>query len=179
MSFINKLLCINNFNIPQVLQDEIKSYAFSDYQTEAKKKMSKLATVINAFGKRNNHDQSWIFELNQGNPTFSTMFGANCRVCGGYTSCNSSNFFMSLKDNVRCSCYEFITLHKNTASLMGYEYNQDNQNYVYNPLYDQYMNGDMNFDQDEEIDLDQQLDDWLYSQAGPHGPNGYDNYSDY
>ena len=179
MSVINKLLCINHFKIPEVLQQEIKSYAFSDYETEAKKKMSKVATIINAFPKRNSHEKYWAFFPQVGNSLLPQMSGGNCRVCGGYISTSSTNFWMSIKDRVRCSCNDFLTLHKNSAALMGYEYNPDNQNYVYNPVYDQSMNGDMNFDQDEETELDQELDNWLYSEAGPHGPNGYDNDSDY
>jgi hypothetical protein len=174
MSIIKKVLCINNLNIPYVLQEEIKSYAFSDYEIEAKKNMNKITKIISCFRKRFDNHETWDFYVQDGR-SLVQLIGANCRVCGGYTSASSTNFFMSLKDNLRCSCNEFIASHQTNAPILGYMYNPESQNYVYNPQYDQYMNGTMNTEYDE----DQELEDWLYSEGGPQGPNGYDNDSDY
>jgi hypothetical protein len=179
MNTIKKILCINNLNVPNVLQEEIKSYAFSDYETEAKKKMTKIAKIISQFRKRFDNQESWDFCVQDGRALVQ-LIGSNCQVCGGYKSAGSTNFFMNLKDKLRCSCDDFIATLQSNAPILGYVYEQDTQNYVYNPQYDQYINGVMNFDQDEtEIDEDQELEDWLYSESGPQGPNGYDNDSDY
>jgi hypothetical protein len=99
--------------------------------------------------------EHWIYDAHSGGG------GAiSCRICGEYNEVSGAYLFMAERAKCRCKMWE----------QNGYYYcdfvqmKQDYEDFV---------------NEYESEDEDEKYENWKYGQSGPHGPNGYDNDSDY
>jgi hypothetical protein len=119
MKSIIKQLCINRFNLPYEVIDNIKAHAFLDYDTAIARDVHRAyqRTVIhelsnsicryNPMGKNISDSSSyWEFTNTLRNDELPTVIlqAMNCIDCGNYIATHTT-----IKENTYCSC-DFPTL---------------------------------------------------------------------
>jgi hypothetical protein len=182
MSVIFKQLCINSLLIPEVIQEEIKQYAFHDFQLKMKKIKNQIfKTIKDSDRTRLDGQEHWAFSL----PNIQFQ-ACNCATCGGFTMTSDAAVLMALNSRTLCSCDGFRDIHTHNAAVLGYLYNPNLGRFEYNYEFDQANNqiGQLEefnhqdyleflMEEDQDALLEQQYQDWL------NGPNHDEEHSYY